>query len=143
MTAAESPVVPILDTYKAAVYARDVEAFVALYAPDVNIFDMWGAWSYHGLAAWRQVVEGWFGSLGTERVIVGFDDIQTTTAQDLAAAHLFVSYQAISADGVTLRAMQNRMSLTLQRNPGGWEIVHQHTSAPIDFATTKAIFQRD
>ncbi|WP_404615797.1 hypothetical protein [Rhodanobacter hydrolyticus] len=43
------PVVQILDSYKAAVFAKDVDAFAALYDDDVHVFDMWGAWSLQGI----------------------------------------------------------------------------------------------
>ena len=71
----------VLDAYKTAVYAKDVDAFVALYDRDVRIFDMWGRWSYDGAEAWRKMVTDWFGSLGTERVGVEFADVQITSAR--------------------------------------------------------------
>src|SRR5207344_2011723 len=49
----------ILDRYKAAVRARDVEALMRLYDPKVRVFDAWGIWSYEGADAWRTAVEGW------------------------------------------------------------------------------------
>ncbi|WP_233836994.1 YybH family protein [Paraburkholderia sp. ZP32-5] len=142
MNTLDKPVLQALDDYKAAVLAKSVDAFVALYDQHVLVFDMWGAWSYNGIAAWRQMVEGWFGSLGTERVIVDFSDAQTITADDLAVVHAFVSYKAIDTNGVELRSMDNRTTMTLGRNSDGWKIVHQHTSSPIDGSTTQAIFRR-
>ena len=41
-----------LTAYAQAVRAKDVEAFAALYDPDVHVFDMWGTWSLRGLPAW-------------------------------------------------------------------------------------------
>lgn len=137
-----NPILQVLDDYKAAVFAKDVDSFVALYDPDVLVFDMWGVWSYNGIAAWREMVSGWFGSLGTERVVVDFSDAQTIVTQDLAVAHAFVTYKAVSADGVDLRSMNNRLTVTLRQKGDGWKIVHQHTSAPIDFETAKVIFKR-
>jgi ketosteroid isomerase-like protein len=137
-----NPILQVLDGYKAAVFAKDVDTFVALYDRDVLVFDMWGVWSYNGIAAWREMAAGWFGSLGTERVVVDFSDAQTIVAQDLAVAHAFVTYKAVTADGVDLRSMNNRLTVTLRQKGDGWKIVHQHTSAPIDFETAKVIFRR-
>ena len=67
------PFVHMLDGNRDAVFARDVDAFAALYDQDVHVFDMWGGWSLRGIAAWRRMAEGWFGSLGDERVRVTFD----------------------------------------------------------------------
>lgn len=142
MNQPEDPVLQALSDYKAAVLAKDVDAFVALYAPDVLVFDMWRVWTYKGIAAWREMVAGWFGSLGAERVVVDFDDVQTIVSDDLAVVHTFVTYKAVNADGVDLRSMDNRMSMTLTQKNGAWKIVHQHTSSPIDPDTAQVIFRR-
>jgi uncharacterized protein (TIGR02246 family) len=138
----ERPVLRVFETYKAAVFAKDVEAFLALYDQDVYVFDMWGEWSYNGLEAWRGMVTDWFGTLGTERVAVGLDDLQTIVAQDVAIAHAFVTYKGVSAEGMELRAMHNRLTWALKQESGAWKIVHEHTSAPVDFKTSKVILQR-
>jgi uncharacterized protein (TIGR02246 family) len=137
-----NPILQVLDDYKAAVFAKDVDAFIARYDEDVVAFDMWGVWSYNGVAAYRQMVTGWFGSLGTDRVIVDFSNVQSIVGQDLAVIHTFVSYKAITPDGTELRSMDNRLTLTLSHKGDEWKIVHQHSSSPIEFDTTKAIFKR-
>lgn len=142
MTAADSAVRQVLEGYKAAVFAKDVDAFIALYDADLQVFDMWGQWSHRGLAAWRAMAAEWFGSLGTERVVVDFSEVHTVVSPDLAVAYAFVTYMAVGADGATLRSLDNRMTLALRPQGGAWKIVHEHTSAPIDGETTKAIFKR-
>ncbi|WP_042259729.1 YybH family protein [Paraburkholderia heleia] len=142
MDKAADPILQVLHQYQAAVWAKDVDAFLALYDPDIVAFDMWGAWTYEGIASWRNMVEGWFGSLGTERVIVDFSEAQTAVSGDLAVVHAFVTYKAVAADGEALRSMDNRMTATLRQTGEGWKIVHQHSSSPIDPATTKVIFKR-
>lgn len=138
----DNPVLQVLENYKAAVYAKDVDAFIALYDEDVVVFDMWGVWSYNGIASWRDMVARWFGSLGTERVIVDFSHVRTVAVQDLAVVHAFVRYRAVSEDGVDLRALDNRLSVALRNKDGGWKIVHEHTSSPLDFETAKVMFNR-
>lgn len=131
----------LLLRYAESVLAKDVEAFVALYAADVRVFDMWNRWSHDGRQPWREMVQGWFGSLHDERVTVAFSEVRTRVAQDLAVLHAFVSFAAIDTGGATLRSMTNRITMALARQGDDWKIVHQHTSAPID-GETKAIFQR-
>jgi ketosteroid isomerase-like protein len=131
----------LLHGYTQSVLAKDVAAFVALYAADARVFDMWHRWSHDGQQPWREMVQGWFGSLRDERVAVAFSEVRTRVAQDLAVLHAFVSFAAIDAGGATLRSMTNRITMGLARQGDGWKIVHQHTSAPID-GETKAIFQR-
>ena len=142
MSESEEPIRHVLDAYAAAVFGKDADAFLSLYDDDVRVFDMWGRWSYDGLDAWRAMVSDWFGSLGTERVGVVMEDVQITVAQDLAVAHAFVTFSGLSADGKTLRAMQNRLTWALRRSDGVWKIIHEHTSAPADFETAKVVLKR-
>ena len=138
----DNPVLQVLEDYKAAVWAKNVDSFVALYDRDTVVFDMWGAWSHNGIAAWRPAAEGWFASLGKERVKVDFSDAQTIVAADLAVIHAFATYQAVDADGLELRSMDNRLTMTLRREADGWKIVHQHTSSPIEAGTAQVMFRR-
>ena len=135
-------VLQVLDDYRSAVLAKDVDAFVALYDDDVRVFDMWGTWSYDGIAAWRAVAASWFDSLGSERVLVEFGDAQVRAAQDIAVIHVFVVYRGVSAEGTERRSMTNRMTLALWRTAGLWKIVHEHTSAPADHESAKLILSK-
>ena len=133
----------VLEEYAAAVGAKDVDRFVALYAGDVRVFDMWGRWSYHGADAWRAVAADWFGSLGSERVAVEFDDIQTVVGDEVAVAHGFVTFRGLAADGAELRAMSNRFTWALRKTVDGeWKVVHEHSSAPAEFDTGKVQLER-
>ncbi len=132
----------LLAAYTAAVLARDVAAFMRLYADDVRVFDTWGVWSYEGSAAWRQMIEGWFGSLGDERVRVGFDGVRITAGAEMAGLSATVTYAGLSPEGQELRAMNNRLTWLLQRREGRWQVLHEHTSAPVGFEDMKAILQR-
>ena len=138
----EETVSQVLAAYKAAVNAKDVDTFVSLYDEDMVIFDMWGEWSYKGVESWRRIVTDWVGSLGNDRLIVELDNAQVITEHNIAVAHAFVIFKGISAEGETLRAMENRFTWVLRNREGVWKILHEHSSAPIDFETSKVILQR-
>ena len=142
MEKTDDQVLQILDDYKAAVFAKNVNAFIALYDRNVTVFDMWGAWSYDGIDAWREMAKGWLGSLGTDRVVVEFSDASAIVTDDMGVIHTYIKYAAVDPDDKELRSMDSRLSLMLRRNPDGWRIIHQHSSSPISPETTKAIFQR-
>ena len=90
----------MLEAYAAAVRAKDVDAFVGLYADDVRNFDLWNEWSYDGKDALRGMVSEWFGSLGDdEEVVVEFDDVRTTNGGDVVTVSAFTTYAAVSPDG--------------------------------------------
>ena len=132
----------ILGNYESAVFKKDVDAFMRLYAPDVRVFDAWGVWSYEGAEAWKRAVEGWFTSLGTEHVKVGFADVQSSAGKDVSSVSAIVTYTGVSAEGAPLRAMQNRITWVLRTVGHVPRIVHEHTSAPIGFEDLKAILVR-
>lgn len=132
------PFVQMLDAYKAAVYAKDVDAFAALYDDDVHVFDLWGGWTLRGKTLWREMASEWFSSLGDERVVVNVRGAHCVIADELAAGHAILTYAAVSTDGKELRSLSNRATMTLKRIGGAWKIVHEHTSAPIDKETLKA-----
>lgn len=75
----------VAEAYIDAVFNKNVEAFVGLYMADVRIFDMWGVWEFNGIADWRIMVNNWFASLGDERVLVEFDQVQQHVAAGLVA----------------------------------------------------------
>jgi uncharacterized protein (TIGR02246 family) len=121
----------ILEAYVAAVRAKDVEAFLALYADDARTFDLWSVWSYDGKDALRAMVAEWFGSLpDDETVVVKFDDVRAQTGADVAAVSAFTTFAAETPDGTELRSMNNRLTWILRRDGDTWKIVHEHTSAP-------------
>ena len=143
MTDMEKSIKDVLESYASAVFTKDVKAFMRLYDPNVRVFDAWGVWLYDGAATWQVAVEGWLTSLGTERVKVRFDDVRSLGGPDLAMISAIVTYASISAGGEPLRSMQNRISWVLRTSGHNLRIVHEHTSAPIDFNESKAILKRD
>ena len=132
----------LMASYKAAVYAKDVDAFMRLYSPKVRVFDAWGVWLYADAEAWRRSVEGWFTSLGTEKVRVAFSEVLKEGTEELATVSAIVTYSGLSAQDVELRSMHNRLSWTLRTSGHVLRIVHEHTSAPIGFEDQKAILRR-
>jgi ketosteroid isomerase-like protein len=143
MNDVEKPAESILARYAAAVFAKDVDGLLALYSVDVRIFDTWNAWCYEGAAAWRSIVEEWFGSLGDETVRVSFEDVRTYDRGALAVVCAVVRYAALSASGEELRWLQNRVTFVLDRTDQGWAILHEHASSPANFKSKQVSLQRD
>ncbi len=127
----------LLEEYRDAVHAKDVDRFVAIFADDVRVFDMWGTWSHEGIDSWRAMAEGWFGSLGDELVRVQFDDVQESVGEDAAVVSAFVTFAGLTAEAEELRSMNNRLTWGLRRVDGAWKVVHEHTPAPVEMATGK------
>lgn len=142
MSDIDKAIVRILDAYQSAVLNRDVDAFMKLYDPKVRVFDTWGVWEYEDAVKWRRAIESWFGSLATEKIKVGFEDVKSSGSADFAVVSAVVSYTGISAQGEVLRTMQNRLTWVLKTSGHVLRIVHEHTSAPVGYDDHKAILLR-
>lgn len=142
MSNAEKDVDRVVASYAAAVFAKDVEAFMRLYHPAVRVFDAWGVWLYEGAPAWQVAVEGWFASLGSEKVKVSFSELHSAVEETTAVISAIVTYAAESAQGEPLRSMQNRITWVLRESGHVFRIAHEHTSAPLGFEDCKAILAR-
>ena len=143
MTVLDKDLTRLLEAYQKAAFDKDVDGFMRLYDPKVRIFDTWGVWVYEGAEAWQRAVEGWFTSLGSERVRVSFDDVQALIGKEQSSVSAIVTYAAVAAEGTPQRrAMQNRISWVLRTSGHVPRIVHEHTSAPVGFDDAKAILVR-
>ncbi|WP_181149917.1 nuclear transport factor 2 family protein [Arthrobacter sp. MYb227] len=140
MSSFEQPVEAFMASYVAAVGAKDIEAFVKLYAPEVRVFDAWSQQEYRGQDAWRAMVTHWFGSLGDEKVEVYFVEVFSTVGEELAFGAALARFTALDAHGTALRSLTNRFTVVLSKNGARWEVIHEHTSLPIDHETGTAIF---
>jgi uncharacterized protein (TIGR02246 family) len=138
---ADQPIRAALAAYQAAVLAKDAEAFVAIYADDARIFELWGTWE-HDIASWREMAKGWFAFLGDQRSVVSAHDVRTQVAGDMALLSASLTYTAVDAAGTELRALDNRLSWVLRQRGGHWLVVHEHTSVPLAHEDAKGILKR-
>jgi uncharacterized protein (TIGR02246 family) len=122
----------MLERYAVAVRAKDVDAFVGLYADDVRTFDLWSVWAYDGKPEFREMVREWFTSLPEDEVVeVDFDEIRTESGDDVGGVSAYTTFRAVSSEGKELRSMNNRLTWVLRKgSDGAWKIAHEHTSAP-------------
>src|ERR1700756_3455592 len=109
MPDADPSVHQCLAAYRAAVLAKDVDAFVAIYAPDARIFELWGTWE-HDIASWREMAKGWFAFLGDQRAVVEQHDVRIQASDDMALLTASLTYRGVDASGQELRSLDNRLS---------------------------------
>lgn len=140
MSAESNPVTTLFENYTSFVLAKDVDAFLGLYATDTLVFDSWGMWEFAGVDAWRPMVTMWFESLGDKLCEARFTEVVSTVRDDVAFAHAAVHYAEVTADGEQVNSMMNRITVTLEKRDGEWKITHEHTSMPLDMETAKGIF---
>ncbi|ODG92718.1 hypothetical protein BED47_18760 [Gottfriedia luciferensis] len=133
----------VLENYKSAVYEKDVERFINMYAPDIHIYDCWENWECKGISSWKEDVEDWFNGLRVDGVLlkVDFNDLLVDENSNLAFLHCAVTFAAHHEEsGEKLRQITNRFTYGLKKVNESWVIVHQHSSLPIDMETGKGSF---
>ena len=130
-----------LAAYQAAVLAKDVDAFVAIYADDAQIFELWAKWT-HDIASWREMAQGWFAFLGDGRSVVEAHDVRTQVSGDMALLTASLTFRGVDASGQEQRSLDNRLSWVLRERGGRWLVVHEHTSVPLAHDGGKGIFKR-
>lgn len=117
--------------YQTAAWNKDAAAIVELYDEQAVIFDTWDRGYISSRQEWVKIHEDWLGSLGDEKVKVGFENINIQQSRELAFASALISYQAIAPDRTVLRGMKNRFSLGFIQSENGWKVMHHHMSAPV------------
>jgi ketosteroid isomerase-like protein len=122
--------------FASAFTAKDVDAIMKVYSPDVLVFDVIPPRVYAGAAAYR---EDWKGFLNQFAGPVKFEitDLVVSTEGPMGYRH---SIQHISGDvpkGAPVD-MTVRVTDVYRKQGDVWLIVHEHVSAPVDLATGKA-----
>ena len=133
----------VLENYKTAVYEKDVEQFLSMYAPESHIYDCWENWESLSISSWKKFVEAWFNGLSKDGVLlkVDFNDLVVEENASLAFVHCAVTFAAHQEkSGEKLRQMTNRFTYGLKKVNESWLIVHEHSSLPIHMETGKGIF---
>jgi len=129
-----------LAAYQAAVLAKDVDAFMAIYAEDALIFELWARWT-HDIASWREMAQGWFAFLGDGRCLVEAHDVRTQVSGDMALLTASLTFRGVDASGQVQRSLDNRLSWVLRERGGRWRVVHEHTSVPLAHEDGKGLFK--
>jgi len=126
----ESDIRQLLDAAADAVRARNVDALMSNFAPDVLSFDVIDPLQYVGLDEARKRAEAWFASFDGP---IGYQvrDLSIATGDDVAFCHSLNQVSATKTDGVKLE-MWWRATVCLRRIGGKWKITHQHNSVPFD-----------
>lgn len=143
MTHVFSKVQDVLEIYKTAVYEKDVEKFLSMYAPEIHIYDCWGKWEVKDLFSWKKNVAEWFNGLNEDGVLlkVDFRDLVVEEDANLAIVYCTVTFTAYKQEaGEQLRQMTNRFTYGLKKVNESWFIAHEHSSLPINIETGKGIF---
>ena len=126
----EAEIRQLIDEWVKAVRAKDVDAAIAAYAPDVLSFDLAPPLAYRGAAANRKSLEEWFPSF---RGPVGYEirDLTITAGDDVAFSHSLNRITGARTDG-TETDVWVRATVCFRKIGGKWTITHDHVSVPFE-----------
>lgn len=134
----------ILENYKTAIYEKNIERFLSMYASEIHIYDCWGKWESKGISIWEENVIEWFNGLREDSVLLKVDINDVVIEEDsiLAFVHCAVTFTAHQEEsGEKLRQMTNRFTFGLKKLKESWVIAHEHSSLPVNIETGKGIQQ--
>jgi uncharacterized protein (TIGR02246 family) len=133
----ESEVRAVIDALTDAVRARDVDAMLALCAPNVVVFDLLPPLAHEGTDAvervWAAPLQFLEGPAEYE-----IERLDVAVGGDVAFAHALTRFGATTKEGGRTQTWL-RSTLGFRRLDGRWKLVHQHVSAPIDMETGRAL----
>ncbi|HMF75845.1 MAG TPA: SgcJ/EcaC family oxidoreductase [Bryobacteraceae bacterium] len=126
----------LMDARAKAVRARDVDASVAGYAPDLLLFDVVNPLQYLGRDNARKRAAEWFASFEGP---VGYEvrDLTIDAGEDTAFSHSLNRVIATTRDGMKLD-MWWRSTVCYRKFDGKWHVTHEHNSVPFDVTSGKA-----
>jgi uncharacterized protein (TIGR02246 family) len=125
--------------FATAFNAKDVDAIMKVYAPDVFVFDVVPPRQYAGAAAyrkdWEGLMTGFKGPLKFE-----LTDLAVDVDGPVAWSH---SIQRVTGTDPTGKPsdMTVRVTDVYRKTADGWRIVQEHVSVPVDLETGKPDLQ--
>jgi uncharacterized protein (TIGR02246 family) len=125
-----------IDALADALGAKDIDALMAHYAPDVVVFDVGQPLQCRGADAYRKNFERWFASVQGP---IDFEirDLRSTMRDDVAFCHYLGHVKSTRTTGEKTEYWV-RVTSGLRKANGQWMITHEHVSVPLDLGTMQA-----
>jgi uncharacterized protein (TIGR02246 family) len=137
-TTPEDEIRDMLESWREAAQAKDVERIVSYYAPDILAFDAIGRLQFKGRDAYKTHWEACM-AMCPGAMIFEIHDLEITAQGDLAFGHYLSRCGATGPDGKE-KAGWMRATVGCRKVNGKWMVAHEHFSAPFDPESGKALF---
>ena len=133
----ERPLPALIDDLANAIRAKDVNAVMTYYAPDVLAFDLLPPLQYRGAEAIRNRLSEWFSSFQGP---IGFEmrGLKITEGGDVAFCHSLNGVSGTNTGGERVE-MWWRATTCFRKIDGQWLVTHGHSSEPFDMRSGKAL----
>ena len=80
--------------------------------------------------------------LDTYKKAVEAKDLHIIPDQKITGLYAYFTFTGESDSGEVMHSMDNRFTWILKNQKSNWKIIHEHSSAPIDFESNKVILKR-
>lgn len=137
MTPTETEIKALLDTWSAAVAAKDVDGLMTLYAPDIVYFDVVPPLRFSGAAEVRKNFQRWF-DIWASGIKSESRDLRILASGDTAIAFKLHRSSGTRKDGREV-GLWVRVTVCCRRTGDRWLITHEHVSVPVDMAGGRAL----
>lgn len=135
-TVDEMDIRKVMDDLVLALRTKDIDALMAHYAPDVTVFDLRPPHRIVSADRYRRNFEAWFATVDGP-IDYEVDELLLTVSGDVAFCHSLSHVTAKRANGEKANYWV-RVTSGMRKTSGGWIIVHEHISMPIDLETMQA-----
>lgn len=125
-----------LDAAAQAIRAKDIEALMPHYTPDVVTFDVLPPPQVSGASAYRKNFQAWFGS-AQGPIDYEMHDVRIAAHGDIAFCH-YRGHVKLTRKNGHKADYWVRVSAGFRRVDGAWLIAHEHVSMPADMAALGA-----
>lgn len=129
----EAEIRALLDETVAACRAKDVDALLRHYAPDVTAFDLIDPLRYYGTEMVGKRAAEWFESFEGP-LEYQLSDLSISAADGSAFCHSLNRVKGTKTDGQLIE-MWWRATVCCEKREGRWLITHLHSSVPFDMET--------
>jgi uncharacterized protein (TIGR02246 family) len=126
-----------LDQWTKALYAKNLDALMALYAPDTITFDLMPPSQVDGADRYRKNFERWFASISGP-IDYELHNLRITASDEVAFCHSVNHVTATRASGEKADYWV-RVTVGFEKRNGQWLVIHDHISMPIEMETMKAV----
>lgn len=116
-----------IDAWARALRAKDINALMAHYAPDIVTFDVMPLQTL-GADAYRRNFEAWFASVQGP-IDYEIRDLDITTKDDVAFCH-YVGHVRCTRTSGEKNDYWVRVTMGFQKMNGQWMATHEHVSLP-------------
>jgi uncharacterized protein (TIGR02246 family) len=137
MTSTETEIKTLLDTWSAAVAAKDVDGLMTLYAPNIVYFDAVPPLQVTGVTSVRKNFQRWF-DLWASGIKSESRDLRIIASNDTAVAFKLHRSSGVRKDGREA-GMWVRVTVVCRRFNSHWLITHEHVSVPADMQGGRAV----